>query len=109
MRRVKINANKEENIMYSKAYWITCSEGQGDALMEQYNATVAPAVKGSDHHVGHHMIESGPEKWLLISNYHDKSAAESAVSMVQELVKPMIEQNGMNLELITEGEVIHSF
>ena len=95
--------------MYSKAYWITCDEGKGDALMKQYTASVAPAVKSSDKHVGHHMINSGSEKWLLISNYHDKSSADAAVPMVQELVKPMIEQNGLNLELITEGEVTHSF
>jgi hypothetical protein len=103
------NINEEEKIMYSKAYWITCDDGKGDALMEQYDTIVAPAVKASDNHVGHHMIKSGPEKWLLISNYHDESAADAAVSMVQELVKPMIEQNGMNLELITEGEVTYSF
>jgi len=95
--------------MYSKAYWITCDEGKADALMEQYNTTVYPAIKARDKHVGPHMIESGPEKWLLISNYTDKSAADSAVPMVQELVKPMIEQNGMTLEIITEGEVSHSY
>lgn len=95
--------------MYSKAYWITCDEGKSTALMEQYNTSVAPAIKASDKHVGHHMIESGPEKWLLISNYHDKAAADSSVSMVQELVKPMIEQNGMGLEIITEGDVVQSY
>jgi hypothetical protein len=100
---------KEENIMYSKAYWITCDEGKGDALMEQYNNIVVPAIKASDKHVGHHMIKSGSGKWLLMSNYTDKSAADSAVSMVQELIKPMIEQNGMTLELITEGEVTHTY
>jgi sarcosine oxidase gamma subunit len=104
-----IPTTKEENFMYSKAYWITCDEGKADALMEQYNTTVDPAVKASDKHVGHHMIESGPEKWLLISNYTDKSAADSAASMVQELVKPMIEQNGMTLEIITAGEATHSY
>jgi len=95
--------------MYSKAYWVTCDEGKGDALMAQYDAIVVPAIKASDNHVGHHMISSGPEKWLLISNYHDKSAADAAVSMVQELVKPMIEQNGMTLEQITEGDVIYAY
>ena len=95
--------------MYSKSYWVTCDDGKADALMERYNTIVKPAIKGSDKHVGHHMIESGPNKWLLISNYTDKTAADSAVPMVQELVKPMIEQNGMSLEVITEGEVIHSY
>ena len=95
--------------MYSKAYWITCDEGKAEALMNQYDTSVAPAIKASDKHVGHHMIQSGPDKWLLVSNYHDKSAADSAASMVQDLVKPMIEQNGMTLELITEGVVTHSY
>ena len=95
--------------MYSKTYWVSCDEGKGGALLEQYAAIVVPAIEASDRHAGHHMIESGSEKWLLISNYHDKLAADAAVTMVQELIKPMIEKNGMTLEPITEGEVIHSY
>jgi hypothetical protein len=51
------------------------------------------------------LIEAGSGKWLLVSNYHDKAAAEAAVPLVQELIKPMTEQFGMTLEVITQGEV----
>ena len=34
--------------------------------------------------------------------------AEATVPMVQELVKPMMEQFGMTLEVITKGEVMRS-
>ena len=55
--------------------------------------------------VGH----CGSGKWLLVSNYHDKAGAEAALPLVQELVKPMVEQFGMTLEVITEGKVARSF
>ncbi len=95
--------------MYSKTYWITCNPGKADELLAWYENDVIPAVKASEHHIGHHMIQSGSDKWLLVSNYVDQNAAESAVPMVQELVKPMIERCGMTLEPITEGDVIHSY
>ena len=95
--------------MYSKAYWIGCNEGQADAMMAHYDEVIVPAIKASDKHVGHHMLEAGDNRWLLISNYHSKDAADAAVPMVQELIKPMIESHGMTLEPITEGEVTHSY
>ena len=94
--------------MYAKVYWIGCDPTHADSLMEHYDSVVVPAVKSSEHHVGHHMIEAGSGKWLLVSNYHDKAASEVAVPLVQELVKPMVEQYGMTLEVITEGEVVRS-
>ena len=69
--------------MYSKSYWISCDEGKSDALMEQYNTLVVPAIKASENHVGHHMFEAGPNKWLLVSNYHNKAAAEKSLPMVR--------------------------
>ena len=95
--------------MYSKAYWIGCTDGQADALHAHYDAHVKPAVQASDKHVGHHMLEAGENRWLLISNYHNEESAEAAADMVRELVTPMMEQFGMTLEVITEGEVVHSF
>ena len=55
------------------------------------------------------MLEAGDNKWLLVSNYVDAAAAEAAKPMVQELIKPMVETFGMTLEVITEGEVTHSY
>jgi hypothetical protein len=55
------------------------------------------------------MVEAGSGKWLLVSNYNDKAGAEASVALVRELVTPMIEQFGMTLEVITEGEVTRSF
>ena len=95
--------------MYSKVYWITCNPGQSEALLAHYDSAITPAIQESEKHVGHHMIQTDDAKWLLVSNYVSKDAAESAVSMVQELVKPMIEQYGMSLEVITEGEVSRSY
>lgn len=95
--------------MYSKVYRVTCSPGQGDALMAHYDSAITPAIRESEKHAGHHMIQTNDTKWLLVSNYISKDAAESAVPMVQDLVKPMIEQYGMDLEVITEGEVTRSY
>lgn len=94
--------------MYSKVYWIGCDPTQADNMMEHYDSIMTPAIKSSEYHAGHHMIEAGNGKWLLVSNYHDQAAAEAAGPLVQELVKPMVEQFGMTLEAITEGEVIRS-
>ena len=65
--------------MYSKVYWITCDEGQGDALLAYYDSVVTQAIRDSDYHVGHHMIqvEEG-RRWLLVSNYTSGDAAERA-------------------------------
>ena len=94
--------------MYSKFYTITCNPGQADAMLSEYDASVVPAIKASDKHVGHHMAEVGENKWLLVSNYVSREAAEAAVPMVQQLVKPMIDAHGMTLEVIGEGEVIRT-
>ena len=95
--------------MYSKVYWISCDPANTDNLLSHYDAVVTAGVKSSEHHVGHHMVEASNGKWLLVSNYHDKAGAEAAASLVRELVTPMIEQFGMTLEVITEGEVARSF
>lgn len=94
--------------MYAKVYWIGCDPVHNEQLLNHYDSVLTPAIKSSEYHVGHHMIEAGAGKWLLVSNYHDKAGAEAAVPMVQDLVKPMVEQFGMTLEVITEGEVIRS-
>ena len=94
--------------MYAKVYWIGCDPAQADNLMEHYGSVVIPAIESSEYHSGHELIEAGSGKWLLVSNYHDKSASEAAVPLVQELVKPMVEQFDMTLEVITEGEVAFS-
>jgi hypothetical protein len=94
--------------MYSKVYWIGCDPAQADNLMKHYDSVVIPAIKSSENHAGHHLIETGSGKWLLVSNYHDKAASEAAVPLVQELVKSMTEQFGMTLEVITQGEVTFS-
>ena len=95
--------------MYSKVYWIGCNPGKAEAMMAHYDDVIVPAVKASEHHVGHHMLGAGENKWLLVSNYVSQQAAEAAVPMVQALVKPMAEEHGMTLEVITEGEVTHSY
>ena len=94
--------------MYAKIYWIGCDPAHADSLLEHYDAVLTPAINSSEYHVGHHMVEAGTGKWLLVSTYHEKAGAEAAVPMVQALVKPMIEQFGMTLEVITEGEVVRS-
>ena len=91
--------------MYSKIYWISCNPGQSDAMLAEYDASIVPAIKASDKHVGHHMVEVEDNKWLLVSNYVSQEAAEAAVPMVQELIKPMVESHGMALEVISQGEV----
>jgi phage terminase large subunit-like protein len=95
-------------VKYSKVYWIGCDPDKAPNLMEHYDSVLTPAIQSSEYHVGHHMVEAGSGKWLLVSNYHDKAGADAAVPMVQELVKPMVEQYGMTLEVITEGKVARS-
>ena len=94
--------------MYSKVYWIGCDPAQTNNLLEHYDTVLTPAIKSSEYHAGHHMVEAGSGRWILVSNYHDKAGAEAAVPMVQELVKPMVQQFGMTLEVIAEGEVARS-
>jgi len=95
--------------MYSKVYWISCDPEHVDGLMQHYDSVVKPAIQSSQHHVGHHMMEAGDGKWLLVSNYHDHAAATAATDMVQQIVNPMAEQFGMMLDPVAEGEVLHSF
>ena len=94
--------------MYSKIYRITCDLGKAEGLMAHYDSVLTPAINNSEHHAGHQMIEIEAVEWLLISNYHSKRAAEASVAMVGGLVKPMVEQFGMTLELINEGEVVRT-
>ena len=94
--------------MYAKIYMLSCDPARADAMMAYYDSVITPAVQESEHHVGHHMVESDNGKWLLVSNYHSKAAAEAALPMVQELVKPMMEQFGVTLEVLAEGEVARS-
>jgi len=95
--------------MYAKVYWITCDPASVDNLLSHYDSVVTPGIKESEHHVGHHMVEAGSSKWLLVSNYHDKAGAEASASLVREMITPMIEQFGMTLEILTEGGVTRSF
>ena len=94
--------------MFSKVYTITCNPGQSEALLATYDASIVPAVTASEHHVGHHMVEVGDDKWVLVSNYVSQEGAEASASMVQELVKPMVEGQGMTLEVIGQGEVVRT-
>jgi hypothetical protein len=45
---------------------------------------------------------------VLVSNYVGREGAEASVSMVQELIKPMVEAQGMTLEVIGQGEVVRT-
>ncbi len=78
-------------------------------MLAHYDAHLVPAIDASEYHVGHHMVQTGADEWLLVSNYVDEAAAAAAVPMVQDLVKPMIEQFGMVLEAVTAGAVVRSF
>lgn len=94
--------------MYSKVYWIGCDPDQAANMLEHYDSILTPAIKSSEYHAGHHMIEAGSGKWLLVSNYHDQAAAEAAGPLVQELITPMVQKFGMTLEVITQGDVTRS-
>lgn len=91
--------------MYSKVYWITCDEGQEDALLSHYDTVVTPLIRESPHHVGHHMIEVEKGKWILLSNYTGGGAADEATSLVRDLVGGMSEKFGVKLDIIGEGDV----
>ena len=91
--------------MYSKVYTITCDDGQADALMSHYDDVVGPAIKESEYHVGHHMVEVGDDEWILVANYVDSEAADAASDMVRELVGVMSANFGVELTIIGEGDV----
>ena len=92
--------------MYTKVYRITSDPSKRDELLSHYDSVITPAIKGSDHHVGHQMIEVEPGTFILASNYKSAEAAAAAVPMVQELVGPMSSEFGMELNVIGEGEAI---
>ena len=94
--------------MYSKVYLLACDADKVDDLFAHYDSVITPAIQSSDYHVGHQMIQMDNEKWLLVSNYKNKEAAETAVPLVQGLVNPMIDKFGMSLDLYTDGEVVRS-
>lgn len=94
--------------MYAKVYRLGCNPDNAAKMLEHYDSVMTPAIQSSEFHVGHQMIETDPDKWLLVSTYHDKLAAEAAVPLVQKLVKPMVEQFGLTLDVIAEGEVARS-
>ena len=89
--------------MYSKVYNITCAPGKADALMAFYDQTVTPAIQASEHHVGHLMVETGADQWILVSNYTSADAAEAASGMVRDIVGSMSEF-GVELSIIGQGE-----
>ena len=89
--------------MYSKVYNITCAPGKADALMAFYDQTVTPAIQASEHHVGHLMVETGADQWILVSNYTSADAAEAASGMVRDIVGSMSEF-GVELSVIGQGE-----
>lgn len=92
--------------MYSKLYIITCDPQHADAMMKYYDNDIAGWVRDSSHHAGHQMVEVSGGRWVLISNYHNKHEAEAAAPKVQEIVAPMVENFGMTLEPVAEGETI---
>lgn len=94
--------------MYAKVYLLACDRDKVDALMAHYDSVITPAIRASEYHVGHQMIQMDEDKWVLVSNYKSKEAAEAAAPMVQELVNPMIDEFGISLDLYTDGEVVRS-
>ena len=91
--------------MYSKVYSVTCSEGQADAMMQHYDAVVTPAIRASEAHIGHHMVEIGKDEWILVANYVSHEAADQAAGMVRDLVADLNDRFGMQLTVMGEGEV----
>lgn len=93
--------------MYSKVYWLTCDPTKTQAFFNHYDLVISPAVRsaGNHEHIAHQFIEAGVGKWLLIANYSSKVAAESYASTVQELIKPLVVDCGVNLEVMTTGDV----
>ncbi len=94
--------------MYAKVYRLACNPDNASKMLEHYGSVMTPAIQSSEFHAGHQMVETGPDKWLLVSTCHDRVAAEAAVPLVQELVKLMVEQFGLTLDVIAEGEVARS-
>jgi hypothetical protein len=95
-----------EEVMYSKVYSVTCNEGEGDAMVSYYDETVVPAIRESEHHVGHLMIEVGDEEWILVANYVSHEAANEALGMVGDLVADLNERFGTQLTVMGEGEAV---
>lgn len=94
--------------MYSRVYWVACDPGQGDELLAYYDREIAPAIKASNYHIGHHVVGVEAEKWLLVSNYTSKAAADAAAAIVKTRVEPMTKKYGMELGVVTEGEVVRT-
>lgn len=92
--------------MYTKVYSIRSDPEKRDQLLAHYDSVIIPAIRGSDHHVGHHMVEVSKGSFLLASSYRSAEAAEAAGPMVRELVAPMSDLFDMTLDVIGEGETI---
>ena len=92
--------------MYSIVYSVTCNEGEADAMISHYDATVAPAIRESEEHVGHLLIEVGDDEWILLANYVSHEAANAALRMVGDLVADLNDRFGTQLTVMGEGEVV---
>lgn len=90
--------------MYSKVYSITWPVEHTAALEAHYDSVIADAIRGSENHVGHQVISAGPTQWLLISNYTSQQGAEAAAPMVRDLIAPMVDNFGMSIDVIGEGD-----
>lgn len=95
--------------MFSKVYKINCDPENAAGMMAYYDDSVAGVIKESPDHVGHQMIETSHGRWLLISNYTSKEAAEAYGPRVQEIVAPMIANFGMTISVLDEGETVRHF
>lgn len=92
--------------MYTKVYRITSDSEHRDGLLAYYDEVITPAIKASDHHLGHVMVDVGDGDFILSSHYTSSDAASAAVPMVHELVGPMRDRFGMTLDVIGEGEAV---
>lgn len=94
--------------MYSKVYWITCLKEQSDELIKHYDAVVTPAIQSSEKHIGQQLIEISSNRWILVSQYVSCDAAKVAEPLVNKLIAPMVENFGMQIEVIGEGDATRS-
>lgn len=92
--------------MYTKIYSIHSDPQKRDQMLAHYDSVIAPAIRDSDHHVGHHMVEVAEGNYLLASVYRSAEAAEAAAPMVRDLVAPMSDLFDMTLDVIGEGETV---
>jgi len=90
--------------MYSRVYSISWPAEHTEALLAHYDSVIADAIRGSKHHIGHQVVSAGPTQWLLISNYTSRQGAEAAAPMVRDLISHMVENFGMSIEVIGEGD-----